>query len=302
LKKGKTFEKLVAQLEKSLSGSKSITFKAPEKLRDKVTGQLREHDIILYYENKHHSFKIAIECRDRSRPIGVNQIESFFSKCNDTQIDQGIMVSAKGFYNTAIKKAKSYGIGCFNLEQVSSLDWMKINKMKVYTRNIIHSEWSLNTENLLEKDIKEYNFIHKGGTLISNDILISNIQRKLQALPIETSSGKYEVQFQFNSNNLFFQDKSNNEFIPINNIIADITYETLCEYVPFNLFKYSDKQKDQNITDLAITEFKLGKSNIKIMITQDENKGGKILIIPEKITSNTYSTRLLEKGDKTIDR
>ena len=154
MKKGKTFEKLVAQLEKSLSENKAINFKVHEKLRDKVTGQLREHDIVLYIEHEHHNCRIAIECRDRSRPIGVNQIESFYNKCIDTQIDQGIMVSAKGFYNTAIKKAKNYGIRCFSLEQVSSLDWIKINKMKVYTRNIIHSEWILNTENLLEKDFK----------------------------------------------------------------------------------------------------------------------------------------------------
>ena len=84
MRQGKSLEALVEQLERSLAKSENVSVSAPKKLRDRITGRLREHDVVLTVNQGHHEILIAIECRDRSRPITVNQVEGFWAKCHDT--------------------------------------------------------------------------------------------------------------------------------------------------------------------------------------------------------------------------
>jgi hypothetical protein len=75
---------------------------------------------------EHHEFVTAIECRDRSRPVGVPQIEGFHQKCQDTGIHRGVIVSPKGFYSSAVTKAAHLGIVCLRLDQVKKFDWITL--------------------------------------------------------------------------------------------------------------------------------------------------------------------------------
>lgn len=101
MKSGKSLEKLILGLEKTLADSNTVLIESPKKIRDKVTGRLREHDVVLTFKDLHHEVTVAIECRDRPRPITVNQVEGFHTKLQHTGINQGIIVSPKGFYKTA---------------------------------------------------------------------------------------------------------------------------------------------------------------------------------------------------------
>ena len=107
MKKGRSLEKLVAYLERSLSKNESVTVESPKRLRDKSTGRLREHDVVLTVKSGHHTFFIAVECRDRKRPVGITQLEAFAKKCQETGVGQGVIVSPKGFAKTAQVKAKA---------------------------------------------------------------------------------------------------------------------------------------------------------------------------------------------------
>jgi hypothetical protein len=122
-KDGKTLEALVHAIESSISGAPNVRVEAKKRLPDKDTGQLREHDVVLTFSLAHHEFLLALECRDRSRPIGVPDVEAFHAKCLRTGIGRGVMVSSKGFRRTALRKAESYGIGCLKLEEVARFDW-----------------------------------------------------------------------------------------------------------------------------------------------------------------------------------
>jgi len=66
-KTGKSLEKLVSSLEKVLGNAGNVCVESPKRLRDKITGKLREHDVVLTINEAHHHVIIAIECRDRSR-------------------------------------------------------------------------------------------------------------------------------------------------------------------------------------------------------------------------------------------
>lgn len=64
----------------------------------------------------------------RPFPSHRGTVEEFANKCRDTGV-QGIFVSSKGFYSTALKKAAHYNIGCFTLKEAESFDWCLVAGM-----------------------------------------------------------------------------------------------------------------------------------------------------------------------------
>ena len=123
-KKGRSLETLVTAVERALAGASNVTVQSPKHLPDRITRKLREHDVVITLSGSHHKSVIAIECRDRSRKITVNDIEGFWSKCQDTDVDQGIVVSPKGFTKAAITKAANKGIRTLRLSQATSFNWL----------------------------------------------------------------------------------------------------------------------------------------------------------------------------------
>lgn len=58
--------------------------KQPAAFRDNRC-QLREHDVVIRLPAGHPPLTLALECRDRSRPVGVEQVEAFNQKCLDNR-------------------------------------------------------------------------------------------------------------------------------------------------------------------------------------------------------------------------
>ncbi len=113
MRKGRSLETLIASLEKQLSSDPDVIIESPKRLTDVMTGRKREHDVLLTYKRSHHTFVVAIECKDRSRPVGVSDVEAFEVKCKHTHVNQGIIVSANGFTKSALAKANKLSLRCF---------------------------------------------------------------------------------------------------------------------------------------------------------------------------------------------
>ena len=124
MKPGRSLEKLIYYLDRHFADSDTVLVESPKRLPDKTTGKLREHDVVLTVTSGHHKIFVAVECRDRSRPVGVPQIEAFAKKCSETLVDKGVIVSPCGFTSTAMPKSKALGIRCLSLDQVDALPWM----------------------------------------------------------------------------------------------------------------------------------------------------------------------------------
>lgn len=135
-KTGKDLQRLTRAIEGARAAGQPIQVESPKRIRDKLTGKLREHDVVLTVTHQHHTVVIALECRDRSRPIGVDAVEAFHSKCRDTGIHSAVMVSSRGFYRTALVKAAAYGVRCLSLDQATKFDWCEPTSMTVVRRNI----------------------------------------------------------------------------------------------------------------------------------------------------------------------
>lgn len=126
MKPGKELERLVDTLERAVVGNKGARIVAPYKAVDRTTGRVREHDVAVIVSLEHHEFVTAIECRDRSRPVGAPQVEGFHQKCHDTGINRGVIVSSKGFCSSAITKAAHLEIVCLRLDEVKQFNWINL--------------------------------------------------------------------------------------------------------------------------------------------------------------------------------
>lgn len=97
----------------------SWSVESPGYLVDQITGQRREVDVLITKTTEGIMRRIGIECRDRSRFQGIGWIEEFYTKKNDIGLDLLILASSSGFTDTAIIKAKHYGIILESAERVN---------------------------------------------------------------------------------------------------------------------------------------------------------------------------------------
>jgi hypothetical protein len=283
-RKGKSLERLVASIEKAIAHEKNVQVQSPMRLIDRTTGKLREHDVVLTLKEGHHIITIAIECRDRSRPITVNQVEGFWAKCQDTGVDQGIIVSSMGFYNTARKKAKHRGMRCLGIEEVESFDWLLAPGLQSITTKLIRNDWTFFPEEdgIVEKGNME--IIDKEGNRINQAILTSNAQQQLNKLlpkiPDPIESGELNVRFE--GGGLHLRNSDTGETTPVKFAIAKLQYSVSVDTIPFKLVHYRDKDSDENITDAAVAQFQFGENTGKVMIVYKEGEGGRVVYVPEK--------------------
>jgi len=281
---GKSLERLVASIEKALGHEKNVKVESPKRLPDRTTGKLREHDVVLTIKQGHHLLMIAIECRDRSRPITVNQVEGFWAKCQDTSINRGIIVSSGGFYNTARKKADHLGIRCLDIEEAESFNWLLATGIHSITRKLIHQNWMFIPEEdgIVEKENME--ILDLDGNLISQAILTSNAQQQLNNFlpkPLEPVE-RDELIVKFQGDGLILRNSETNMTTPAKLVIAKLQYTVTDEVIPFRLMQYKDKDTDEAITDVAIAQLQFGEITGNLMIVYKEDEGGRVMYVPDK--------------------
>lgn len=136
---GELFEELVAWISKSLHAAEVTK---NEKLNDIHTGRKRQIDVAIRIKNGPTDILGIVEARDRSRPVGVDYIEEVHSKKTSVGADFCVIVSNKGFYKSAVEKARKLGIRLFSLKEALALDW------SLSTRNMLIIEEMFNTENV----------------------------------------------------------------------------------------------------------------------------------------------------------
>ncbi len=166
--KGKSLEDLVCTIESVLSDNKNTVIESPKYILDKLTGKPREHDVVLTIKESHHEILVAIECKDRARPIGVPDVEGFYQKCVDTNIDQGVLVSTSGFYETAKKKASLLGIKCLMLSEIEDTNWLANDAIATFrTRTVTdislsfdYSDNRPSEESLRESELFEHVLVY----------------------------------------------------------------------------------------------------------------------------------------------
>jgi len=282
-KTGKSLEKLIASLEKALCGADNVVVESPKRLKDKITGKMREHDVVLTISQSHHQVIVAIECRDRTRPITVNQVESFWKKCQDTGVDHGVVVSSMGFYNTARQKADFLGIRCLDIEEVESFDWILTHGIHILRKRLLHHEWIFYPEKEKIANKTTMEVIDVEGNLLTQEALTVNALTQLTKFlpeplaPIE----KDIITVKFPGDNLIVRNKETGESSPVKYVIAKLHYSVIDEFIPFKLVQY--KEEGKKITEAAVANFNVGNISGKFMIVGKHEEEKKVIFVPEKI-------------------
>jgi hypothetical protein len=136
---GRTLETLVAHLERVLLGNEGVTVQSPGYLRDKITKENREFDLLVTITKAHHVLHIAFEVKDWKRKVGSPPVEQFVTKTQDTDIQGKVFVSSSGYYKTALKKAAHHDIKCMTLQEAVSLQWCLLTNLPCHTWRVRHT-------------------------------------------------------------------------------------------------------------------------------------------------------------------
>lgn len=121
-KRTNTFQSLVKQIYETVAGP-DCSVKESAMINDRTASTAREIDILIEAAIAGHSTKIAVECRAHRRPQTVTWIDELVGKYRDIPIDKIVAVSASGFRNNAINKAKKLGIVTMSMRTALEVEW-----------------------------------------------------------------------------------------------------------------------------------------------------------------------------------
>ena len=120
-KRSNQFQRLVLLINRCLAGNAQVIESAM--LKDKITGESREVDVLISTDLSVYKVDIAVEVVARARKADATWVESMYAKHSDLPTDKLILVSEKGFYIPALEKAKFYGIETVTIESALAADW-----------------------------------------------------------------------------------------------------------------------------------------------------------------------------------
>lgn len=75
----------------------------------------RQFDVVCKGNIQNTNVLYVTECKHRSRPVDMNQVEAFNQKAISVNANLKSIYSSKGFRKNALVKAKSYGINCYSI-------------------------------------------------------------------------------------------------------------------------------------------------------------------------------------------
>jgi hypothetical protein len=285
MKPGRSLEKLIAYIERHLAASDNVLVESPKRIHDKTTGRLREHDVVLTVTSGHHKIMVAVECRDRSRPVGVPQIEGFSKKCSETLIDKGVMVSPCGFTSTALLKSKTLGIRCLSLDEVDTLPWMDEDfTFKQYNTLYKHFDFLVIPEEDFPQKPKAFDLVNEQGETVSVDDLrniIGNAIRENRQEEVPPEIGEKTEKYRVIVHGLKIIDRENGIEKNVKHVNTVVLVKTAAVEVPFVMQEYKDPTSESAISQLAVADVDFGFAKGKLVINHKIETGGEIVFIPD---------------------
>jgi hypothetical protein len=131
-KRSNKFQKLIYLIHKGLAGDASVT--ESKMLRDRITNEENEVDIVIEKEFAGTNIVISIECRGHGRPATREWVNEMWGKHQHLPTKHLILVSESGFTRTAKEKAKVLGVETLSLNAAIETDWTKfVNKAKDFS-------------------------------------------------------------------------------------------------------------------------------------------------------------------------
>jgi hypothetical protein len=276
-KDGKDLQRLIRVIESARTAGKEIAIESPKYFVDRVTGERREHDVVLTIKPAHHEIVVALECRDRSRKVGVPEIEAFHTKCHDTGVHAGIIVSSMGFYETAKRKAKTYNIRCLTLDEVTGFDWFLPDSMSVFSKHMTHVHAQIDFDLPFAPRMDD---IHdKDGRPLTNEAInqtaLCALNTHHDLLPKEI--GEHVVSFNIRPD--LYAVIDGRDYATCR-IVFTVTFENRLTFAPFRFRSYNDEGTKKSITQAAIANVQVGDRAVDFVASTESDGSIMIAVVP----------------------
>lgn len=282
---GRSLERLVHTLARSLSTHGGAKIEAPKRLIDSRTGKLREHDVVITVSEGLHSVVIAIECRDRSRPFGVPHLEAFRQKCLDTGVSRGVVVSPRGFRATARTKAQSYAIQCLDLDEVDGFDWLALSVLPVYAQRLLHIDLTLLLDAPGYEAVRDPQILFRvEGT--SNDITVDALREHLRQYLVThahaiSEAGKFRMPFDLGSHGLLVVIPSTQETHTVRRLQGSAYFEVERHETSFRTVRYGEAHDPEGQVEVAVAPISVGSLRGEFVVLTRRD-GGQVVFVPER--------------------
>jgi hypothetical protein len=276
---GENLQRLVRVIERATHDDGSVLVECPKLLPDQVTGRPREHDVVLTFTQRHHKIILVLECRDRSRKVGVNAIEEFRSKCEDTGVHRGIIVSSTGFTRDALEKAGTarYNIGCLSLDQAERLDWCLAAGIEVRQRRMMH----VHLHALPERQVGAGAVLYTNSGTLVGESQVQQIGRQCLKDFSTPTDGPITRRF-VDPAPAFHVVDENGDRVGLRRLEVDVTYEVASRLSPFEFREYVDRAEGKQICTLAVANVDCGNVRGDIVIHHEGERGGTVMFVPAR--------------------
>lgn len=279
-------------LERALVSSNDTRVVAPYWAKDLFTGERREHDVAIIVTKGHHKLITAIECRDRSRPVGVPHLEGFYKKCQDTGVHRGVIVSPKGFCKTTLQKAKSLGIECLLLSQVDSFDWILPGAMKFYRTSITNTHCSGIPVEDITPQPTNFRFVGPSGEEITREILNHNARIGWDKVLTEQrfDDGCHKVRFRIQTPGWFIEDMGTGQTHPMKHLLVTLSVEVVSTDVPFQNLVYQKDGDNSPIGQASVISFDSDELRADLVFSRNEDETTSVVLVQKPTNSNNKGT------------
>jgi hypothetical protein len=282
---GRWLEKIIEMIELQANSRDGIKVEPRKRLRDKDTGRPREHDVVITITSGHHNpMIIALECRDRTRPVPVEAVESFHTKCARTGVHQGIIVSSTGFADTARVKAAAVGIRCLELNAAEQFDWCEAPGIFSRLKRLLDAKMTPFPDGEPVQPTKFY----EGDLEITRERFHDMCLGMLNTLNVDhvdqSMFGKPLVQTFFDEAPKLTIIDANGKVFPLNRIQVDVYFRVEETFTPFTFHTYDDPASGGNLSQAAAARFKIGDEEVAIVIAGGPDEGKRAFISPIKDT------------------
>ena len=282
MKAGRRLEKVIHYIESVVSGCENVTVESPKRLQDKTNGTLREHDVVVTVRLEHDTLIIALECRDRKRPVGVPDVEAFSQKCLNTSVNKGVFVSNTGFCGTAIDTARALGIECRTVDQLEDVEWFVGPKLMIgIHRQLTSANLTFQHKEGTGEDSESFVIVNAEGKTVSPDDLKRYANGALDRCAMEHTPGEYTRRVDFNVKGLRIRLNAPERLIPVHRIIGELTYTISKTVQPLEMSRYQDAETGSPVSEFATARLDLGGLAGQIIMAGKPDRSISVGFVPD---------------------
>lgn len=264
---GQAFQNIVAIVERAIVGQDGIKIETNVRIKD-ADGDLREHDILITHTEGLRVTRTAVECKDHGRKIGKPELEAFRSKCADTGIHKGVIVSSSGFATSALKASRRTNVQCLELAKVDSFPWVGESVSIVTERNFSNIDVNIFALTQIERPFKIFAMNDAELTMESYRNVCQVAINQDEELSKLGRDGPVSLTIQWKPDDGIYVVDANDVRHEVEFLELRPTFVVTDTHHPFELHSYFG---DTGKLEVATSDFEAGGLTAKLVMIRDEN-------------------------------